>query len=167
MKITNKIKKFIIIIFCIFIGVVFTGKLDVEFAENLSIPSGEGFDVEKGIDGNMIYSIPVSIYTYEGSTAGESTTAGNKKGNTVVYTGKGYTIGDARKDRDRILSKKFVLGGERIFIISEQQAELGIHSLTDVLYNNTNVNDLGVVVVCKGKAEHLLNYKPKGFLNSA
>ncbi|EPY2280203.1 Ger(x)C family spore germination protein [Clostridium sporogenes] len=156
MRITNKIKKFIIIIFCIFIGIIFSEKLDVGFAEELSIPSGEGFDVEEGVDGNLIYSIPVSIYTYQSNTEGK----------TIVYTGKGYTIGEAKQDRDKILSKKFVLGGERVFIISDKQAELGIHALTDALYNNTNVNDLGIVVVCNGTAEHILNYKPKGFPNS-
>ncbi|EJO5346365.1 Ger(x)C family spore germination protein [Clostridium botulinum] len=156
MRITNKIKKFLIIIFCIFIGVIFTEKLNIEFAENLSIPSGEGFDVEEGIDGNLVYSIPVSIYTYENSGEAKST----------VYTGKGYTIEEARQDRDKILSKKFVLGGERIFVISEKQAELGIHSLTDSLNSNTNVNDLSVVVVCNGTAEHILKHKPKGVADS-
>lgn len=146
---------FIIIVIIIF-AYSFIGSKG-EVVENLEIPAGIGYDLEESIGKEVRYSVPISIYVF--------TPEGDIK--SKIITGKSENIGETREDRQRKSNKRFLLGLEKLYVISESQAEYGIHNIVDILLNNPQVSDRSPAVVFKGKAENLLRYKIKGYSNSA
>jgi Ger(x)C family germination protein len=125
--------------------------------ENLEIISGAGYDILEKRDGKITYSIPLSTYVFES----------DGKITREMKTGIGTTIAQTRGDRQRKSDKKFLLGLEKVYVISEDYARLGIRSLLDILFSNPQVNDSGAVIICKGRAEDLLTYEIKGYSSSA
>jgi germination protein, Ger(x)C family len=128
-----------------------------EVVENLEIPAGIGYDMEIIGKDNVIYSVPISVYMFSPS--------GNITSKTL--TGKSSNIGQTRDDRQRKSNKRFLLGLEKLYVISETYAEYGIHNIIDILLNNPQVNDRNPTIVFNGKAEDLLKYKMQGYANSA
>lgn len=128
-----------------------------ELMQNLSIPIGVGFDIEDTVNGNINYSIPISVYIFE------------SPGNLLseVYIGKGKSIGETREERQTRSNRKFLLGLEKIFIYSEKSVENGIRSTIDILVNNPEINDKAKVVIYKGKAEDILKHKIRGYASSS
>jgi Ger(x)C family germination protein len=125
--------------------------------ESLEIISGAGYDVVKGTDGQITYTVPLSTYVFES----------DNKITEEMKIGNGSTIAQTRGDRQKKSDKKFLLGLEKVYVISEDYARLGIRSILDVLFSNPQVNDMGTVVICKGRAEELLRYQIKGYPTSA
>lgn len=148
-----------IIAFCctlIVLGFVITsGEIQREAAEDLSIPSGAGFDLVREGD-NLIYRIAVSSYTYE-----------EKKVRSKVSTGEARTTGQARQNRQLKLSRKFLIGLEKVDVISEEQARDGIRNILDILFNNPAANDTAFVTVCNGEAKDILEYQIPGYPSAA
>jgi Ger(x)C family germination protein len=125
--------------------------------ENLEIISGAGYDLMKGTDGQVNYKVPLSTYIFEA----------DNKISSDMKTGYGSTIAQTRGDRQRKSDKKFLLGLEKVYVISEDYARFGIKNILDILFSNPQVNDMGAVVVCKGRAEDLLKYQIKGYPSAA
>ncbi|NMM61991.1 Ger(x)C family spore germination protein [Clostridium sp. P21] len=128
-----------------------------QLIEDLAVPVGIGYDLEKRNKGDVYYSIPIA--TYISDPSGEI--------KSEVITGRAKNIGETRGKRQLRSEKKFLLGLEKVLIISESYAQYGINNILDILLNSPQVNDRAVMVVCKGKAEDILNYKIKGYSNAA
>ena len=148
-----------IVAFCsaliVLVFVITGGEPQREAAEDLSIPSGVGIDLKREGD-NLIYKIAISSYTYE-----------EKVIRSRVSTGEARTIGQARQNRQLKLSKKFLIGLEKVDIISEEHARNGIRNILDALFNNPAANDTAFVTVCSGEARDILEYQIQGYPSSA
>lgn len=153
-----KIKKYFIFIGVLFIiGFTLSQRLGSEPIENLDIQSGVGYDLIKSTDGEYEYSVPASFYIF------------NYNGNvsSKVYTGVATTLSGTREERQRKLNKKFIIGFEKIYVISEEAARNGINGIIDILYKSQWVNDNGFMMVCKGKAKDILEDKIEGYPSAA
>lgn len=125
--------------------------------EELAIPISIGYDLIKKNENDIEYSIPIATYITDPS--------GDIK--SEVITGKAKNLGETRDNRELKSEKKFVIGLEKVLIISESYARQGINNILDILLTTPQVNDKAVMVVCKGKAEDILKYKIEGYANSA
>ncbi|AKN33620.1 hypothetical protein Ccar_23480 [Clostridium carboxidivorans P7] len=128
-----------------------------QLIEDLAIPIGIGYDLEKRNKEDVDYSIPIA--TYISDPSGEI--------KSEVITGKAKNVGETRGNRQLRSEKKFLLGLEKVLIISESYAQYGINNILDILLNSPQVNDKAVMIVCKGKAEDILKYKIEGYPNAA
>lgn len=125
--------------------------------EDLAIPISIGYDLEKRNKGDIYYSIPIATYISDPS--------GEIKSEVII--GRGKNLGETRDNRQLKAEKKFIIGLEKVLIISESYARQGINNIFDILLTTPQVNDKAVMVVCKGKAEDILKYKIEGYSNSA
>lgn len=153
-----KIRKYFIFIGILFIiGFTLSERLGSEPIENLNIQSGLGYDLIKTTDGEYEYSVPASFYifSYNGNVTSK------------VYTGIAPTLSGTRDERQRKLNKKFIVGFEKIYVISEEAARAGIDNIIDILYKSQWVNDNGFMIVCKGKAKDILEEKIEGYPSAA
>ncbi|KZL89546.1 Ger(x)C family spore germination protein [Clostridium magnum] len=141
-----------IIILTIIFGYSFIGTKG-EVVENLEIPIAVGYDLSESGE----YRVPIPIYEFSPS--------GDIKSKTI--TGQSSSIGGTRDDRQRKANKRYLLGVEKLYVISEKYAEYGIRNIIDILLNNPQVSDRNPTVVFKGKAEDLFKYKIQGYANSA
>jgi Ger(x)C family germination protein len=149
-----------VIIFCsflIFFLFVFTGgELQRESAEDLSIPAGFGFDIEKAGENILLYKVAVSSYVFQ-----------EKKTMSRITTGVQKSIGQTRQNRQLKVDKKFLIGLEKIDIISEEQAKEGIRNILDILFNNPSANDTALLAICRGKSKDILEYPIEGYPSSS
>lgn len=143
-----------ILIFCLF--VITGGEPEKEAAEDLSIPAGIGFDIEKAGGGTLMYKISISSYVFQ-----------EQKTLSRVNTGSQKSMGQTRQNRQLKIDKKFLIGLEKVDIISEEQAKEGIRNILDILFNNPSANDTALVAVCRGDAKAILEYPIKGYPSSA
>jgi Ger(x)C family germination protein len=150
-------RQVIILISLILLFISYVYDTNMKPVENLEIISGAGYDLLKEADGQITYSIPLSTYVFEP----------DNKISVEIKTGTGNTIAETRGDRQRKSDKKFLLGLEKVYVISEDFARYGIRSILDILFSNPQVNDMGAVVVYKGSAEELLSYQIKGYPTAA
>lgn len=128
-----------------------------QLIEDLAIPIGIGYDLEKRSKGDVYYSIPIATYINDPS--------GQIKSEVII--GKAKNIGETRENRQLKSEKSFLLGLEKMLIISESCAQYGINNIIDILLSSPQVNDNAIMVVCKGKAEDILKYKIEGYSNAA
>lgn len=149
-----------VIIFCamlIFSLFVFTGgETQRESAEDLSIPAGIGFDIEKAGENTILYKISISSYVFQ-----------EKKTLSRVTSGSQKSLGQTRQNRQLKMDKKFLIGLEKVDIISEEQAKEGIRNILDIFFNNPSSNDTALVAVCRGKAKDILEYPIQGYPSSS
>ncbi|KZL89547.1 Ger(x)C family spore germination protein [Clostridium magnum] len=149
----NSIKRLILsLILTLILGYSFIGTKG-EVVENLDIPIAIGSDLEKGEYASVILSV------YEFNPDGSITSR--------ILKSEGDNIAEARNDRQRKSNKKFLLGLEKLYVISDAYAQLGVNNVIDVLVNNPTVNDRSPAVVVKGKVVDLLKYKMEGYASSA
>jgi Ger(x)C family germination protein len=149
----NSKRRFVfIIILTIIFSYSFIGTKG-ELVEELGIPIAIGYD----LSANGEYRAPIPVYEFAPS--------GEVKSKTI--TGQSSSIGGTRDDRQRKANKKYLLGLEKLYVISESHAQYGIHNIIDVLLNNPQVSDRSPTIVFNGKAEDLFKYKIKGYANSA
>lgn len=152
-----KMKKLIIIfllIISIFIYSFLGSKGDL--VENLNIPVAVGCDLKNSSEDSLAYEIPISAYLFDDE--------GNIMSDT--FTGIDKNIGETREDRQLKSNKKFLLGVERVFLMSEGYSQFGIRTLLDILVNNPHVNEKPNMVVCEGSSEDILRLKIMGYPNS-
>nr|WP_272509077.1 Ger(x)C family spore germination protein [Clostridium ganghwense] len=121
--------------------------------ENLGVEIAAGFDVEEIFKNNYIYEITRNVVLY----------SGQNKEFTENYSGVGDTIGETREERSNKTEKTILQGMEKIYLVSEKQAEVGIKNLIDIISRNPYVNDTGKFVVCEGKAKEFFEYKIPGY----
>ena len=127
-----------------------------ELVENLEIPVGVGADIEKA-PSYTTYIVPVLIHSSEN---------GNKVVSNVL-SGEGSTMGRTRENRQLKSGKKFLIGLNRVFILSEEASRNGLRNFLDINLNNADINDRAFCIVCRGKSEDILKYKVKGYPSSA
>lgn len=152
----------LIAIILVFIILGYNVEIQRAPSENLSIPSTAGFDIEKS-GTTDIYKISLNSYIFQEGGAG--TEIGTTTLSTVT-TGIGFSIGQARQDRQLKIDKRFILGLEKVDIISEEQARTGIKNILDILFSNESVNDTALVAICKDKAKDILELKVTGYPSS-
>jgi germination protein, Ger(x)C family len=149
----NSIRRFI---FIIILTVIFSYSVigsKGEVIENLDIPIAIGYDIYGKEDYRA--SIPV----YEFSSSGDVT--------SKAISGESSSVGGIRDDRQRKANKRYLLGLEKLYVISDTYAQYGIHNIIDILLNNPTINDRSPAIIFRGKAEDLLKYKIEGYANSA
>lgn len=151
----KKARLFMIITSLIILIISFIGSKG-ELVENLEIPIGVGADVEKSAE-DFEYATPLLITSLREDRSISSD----------IIVGKAKSIGETREKRQLKSGKRVVLGLSRIFIHGEYSAQTGIRNFMDIILNNPDINDRCVSVVCKGRAEDVLKYKPDGYPNSA
>lgn len=149
----------IIIIIIIVISLVYYSSADdmVEFAENLAIPIGIGYDIKMKTNGHVNYKVPISFYIFKS----------NGQNLNKVVLGEGNTLLKTRGDRQVKLDKKFFLGSEKVYIISSEVAQNGIKDIAEGIFNDPLISDIGYVAICAGKAEEILKYPVKDYSSSA
>ncbi|MCW6110532.1 Ger(x)C family spore germination protein [Clostridium sporogenes] len=156
MKKLEKNRINIIIIIIIILNIYYYNP-NIKYAEELDIPSGIGYDFQTKIDNIRYYKIPISAYIF------------NPNGTTtsIVHEGKGETLLKSRQDRQRKSNRKFLLGNEKVYLISEKSAYDGVNEIINLLFFNPLANSQAFTLVCAGNPKDMLNYKMEGYHNSA
>ena len=160
MKIKKTIKKnkiFIIMIICIVIYTIMSPGIEMVSIEDMDIPSGVGYDVIRNSQGEILYSIPINVYIF----------GQQEKIQQFLRIGVERSLTLTRKNRQTKSNRKFILGLEKIILLSEEFAEMGIRGLADVFVKNPDVNDIGLMAVCKGKTEDFLRLNIEGYAASS
>ena len=127
-----------------------------EMVENMAVIVGIGYDVQHE-GSHIIYDIPFLTYTFEGKD----------KIMTRVVSGKSISLGETRETRQVKSGRSITLGLSKLFVFSQDTAQLGLKNALDILHNNPDINDRAICVVCKGKATDILNYPIQGYQSSA
>lgn len=127
-----------------------------DLVENLEIPIGIGYDLERKSENDVSYSIPFATYLFQSS-----------KVDSNILIGVAKNLGESREDRQVKIDKTFLLGMERVLLVSENYAQYGIRNIIDILLISSQANDMALMVVCKEKAEDILKHEVKGYTNSA
>lgn len=157
----KKHKSLILTIFIIVLFIIVKeSKIKYENAEDLDISLGIGYSMLENSHGNIEYHIPINSIIYGEMIAGDSERIRNQ---SELHEGNGSTIGQSREDRQRKINKKLYLGTQRLYMIDEGIARVGIEPLMDILFRNPALNDNGVVVICKNKSEDYLGHKIEGY----
>jgi Ger(x)C family germination protein len=151
-----RMRKFFLLTLII-LGVLsfFISGVEREPVEKVSISPAIGYDIEKDLEGNLEYSVPITIYVLDK----------DKKSSKTIVT-RGSTLGITREDRQRKIDKKFLLGFEKVYVIGEEYAKYGINSILDILFRTSEVRDSSMVCVCRGKAEDILKFQMEGYASS-
>lgn len=160
MKLKKTIKKnkfFIILISCIAIYTIMNPGEEMVSIEDMDIPSGIGYDLIKNSQGEILYSIPINVYIF----------GQQEKISQFLRIGVDKSLTLTRKNRQTKSNRKFILGLEKVVLISEEFAGMGIRAVADVFINNPDVNDIGLMAVCKGKTEDLLRLNIEGYAASS
>ncbi|WP_411678640.1 Ger(x)C family spore germination C-terminal domain-containing protein [Clostridium thailandense] len=150
-------RKLSIIILIVIIGSIYTDKLQVTPIEEFNISSGFGIDVKKEIGANIQYSIPFSVYEFKKQ----------KRESVRTIIGRNESVVGSRQDRQLKSNKPFLIGVQRIIIISQGTATYGILNSINSNFANSQINDRGNITVCKGETEDILSYKVKGYASSS
>lgn len=118
--------------------------------EDLSILSGIGMDIKKA-GSQIIYIVSSNSDQYLGKEIFSET-----------ISGEGYSVGWTRPERQKKADKVISLGLERVYVIGEQCARNAMKQYINILFSNPALNDMGLCMVCNGKAEDLLKTKQEG-----
>lgn len=154
----NNLHKYIFVsILCIIVAVFFGSETKGQQSiEDLDIVAGVGNDMEKK-GPEIKYSIPMSVYIFKTDNLISS----------MLKTGTASSIGETRQTRALLDDKQNILGLEKVYIISEEQAVNSIRNVIEILYRNPNLNDTGYITICKGKAADILKYEINGYPSSS
>jgi len=151
--VSRKYKIIISVLGIIIMLVLFTSKQSYKPIEELDIANSLGWDIEKDVNGDVLYSIPINVFVYKDY----------KQSGTVVHSGTGRNISETRTDRQRKSNKTFLLGSEIVNIISEDMAKHGLEFMTNILFSNPTINDNSISVVCQGKAQDIMKFQSKEY----
>ena len=166
-----KKKKIIIMFLVVLIVSVYTEKLQVTPMEEFNIPIAFGNDINKELNGNVQYNIPFSIYNFKkkGKAGGITTKKENiaEEISSSISEGNSSSLGETRQERQLKSGKPFLIGVEKVNLISEEQATYGISNIINLFFANAKINDRGIFAICKGKAEDILTFKVEGYSSSA
>lgn len=152
-----KKKNAIIFLFSIVIYIYLSSGLTFVPVEELGIVAGMGIDIYNTSSEAVEYGVPLSVYNYtEGSLI-----------YNLVHNGIAPTVGKAQENRQLKFNKKFILGLEKVVVLSEALATYSIGPRLDLFFTSPNANDTSFTVICKGKAEDLLKLSIKGYPTSS
>lgn len=153
-----RVRKELLCGMCIIVVIVlYTYKQEVITVEDYAISSGFGNDIERIFEDDIEYSIPYSIYDFKNQGENKS----------HIRTGKASNIGDTRGSRSLKSARVPLVGLQKVILIGESNAKLGIRQIVDILFSNPKMNDRSLLLVCKGKAKAILEFKVKGYASSA
>lgn len=122
--------------------------------EQLAIPSAIGFDIIKK-NGEIQYKVPISIYSYPGNAI-----------SSILLIGEGNTIPRTRGTRQLEMNGKFIVGLEKVLVVSEDAARYNMRGWLDILWANRTVNDTAFLVITKQSSEDILRLKLEGYPSS-
>lgn len=145
-------------IILIIIGVVVFYSYDILNVpiEESAISFGIGVDVEKALKENINYRITYNIYKFS-----------QDKVYSYNRIAEANTIGENRQDRQLKIDRSYTADIERMLIINEEVGVYGIDSLVNIFFNNPRLNDKGLIVVSKEKAEDIIKFKVEALPSSA
>jgi Ger(x)C family germination protein len=123
--------------------------------EKVSVASAIGYDIDETIGGITTHSVPITTYNTDA-----------KMDTSTTEVSKGLTLAQTRESRQNRIDKKFLLGFERVYIVSEAMGTHGIKEIIDVLIHHPQVNDTSLFCVCKGRAEDIMKMKVEGYRSS-
>lgn len=152
----KKILKLFVLLGFLIIAFFLKDRLLSEPIENLIIEPGIGYDIKVGGKNEIEYVTAVSAYVLSENEV-----------TSEVYVTAAPNIPESREVRQRRLNKRFIIGFEKVYIVSEDYARYGIRNMLDILIKNPFVNDNGYVVVCSGKAEDVIRQKIQGYPSSS
>lgn len=152
-----KIHRLLLIFICFILAFFISEKLENEPTENLFIEPGVGFDIVENLQKEIDYKIIISSYVFKG----------NNEVTSEEYTTLGPTISINREKRQLMGNKRFIVGFEKVYVISEEYGRYGIKNSLDILQKNPWVNDNGNMIICKGNAEDIMKLKIKGYPSSS
>ncbi|MCX7951668.1 MAG: Ger(x)C family spore germination protein [Clostridiales bacterium] len=127
----------------------------MEPLENLSVMIGIGYDYEENKDKRI--SDPIELIVFKG----------DREIKRFVSQGKAETIYNTVNDRQTIMSKKFLVGTEKVYLISKRRAEYGIEDLLDVLIRDNNRSELAYVTVTDGPVDEFFSLEPIDYNTSS
>lgn len=144
-------KKAIVIILMLFLVFLSAG-VETRPAEETTIVIGTAIDIQRNVS-QIIYEVHNSMYVFnEDNTTSQ-----------MVVTGSGPTLAQTRQEGHTKLNRKYVPGQEKVFLISDEFAQLGIAPLLNLLYKNPATNNTAYAVVCKGKSLPYLQHEIPGY----
>jgi Ger(x)C family germination protein len=143
----NKKKNSIIVVLFIVFYIYFRSGVSFLPVEALDIPSGIGLDVIDESDDSVLFSIPMSLLTFDSE---------GKTGH-IISPGIGATIADTRENRQLITNKKVILGVEKVSLFSESYARFGFKTMVDVLFRNPTINDTALSAITSGLTTDILS----------
>lgn len=158
MILKNLKKIYLILIFFIFMIFYIENSSIFAPVETLDIPIGVGYDLISNTCKDPIYNVSLSVYQF---------LIGTPTLNTITIEGQGCNIVNTREERQTKSNRKYILGTEKVLLISEYFAQRSINPIVNVLFNNTYANDTARVAIFKGKAKDALNFKVEGYNSSA
>jgi Ger(x)C family germination protein len=125
--------------------------------ENLGIISGIGMDINYTSPEAVEYGAPISVYSYIQNAATTN----------IVHTGVGSTLQKAQENRQLKFNKKFLMGLEKVVVISEAAATYSIRPRLEIFFTSPNINDTSLTAICKGTSEDMLKLNIKGYPSSS
>jgi Ger(x)C family germination protein len=125
--------------------------------DSLDILAGIGMDLAFDQNGQKQFLASSSSYTFPKKDEISS----------KVISGYGQTINETRSSRQMGSNRRFVSALEKVIIFSEDLIRNDINSDIDILFSNANLNDMGWLVVCKGKALDIIKQKVDGSPSSS
>lgn len=148
-------KTLYLLIFTLFLYMFFKSNNVFVPIENIDIAPGVAVDVEERSDGNINYTLPISVYQFKE----------NEGILLKIHPAEGKTVGDARQDRQLSQNKKFLLGLEQVFILGERFAKMGINPWVEIVFANPNSNDTAYLTVTNEDVTKLLRMDIEGGAN--
>lgn len=146
-------KKLILALLFICVFIYFSIGLNNEQpAEDLEVVTGFGVDMDKEETNKILYVAPSNIYVFE---EGEKTSGG-------IRTGIGEDPAETRENRQLTSNKQFILGLEKIYLLSEAVAQKGFSLPMEIFFRNASTNDSALVVVSRKKPEEIFELQIKG-----
>lgn len=133
----------------------FSSCYNMEPLENLSVMIGIGYDYEE--DKNKRIDDPIELIVFKGDREIER----------FVSQGKAETIYNTVNNRQTIMSKKFLVGTEKVYLISKKRAEYGIEDLLDVLVRDANRSELAYVTITDGPVDEFFSLEPVDYNTSS
>ncbi|QUI24444.1 hypothetical protein HZI73_20015 [Vallitalea pronyensis] len=145
--------KIIIMVIIFIISTVYGHNL--KSIEDLNLPIGLGMDIdtESGIIPILKYYTVVYNYNTPGVT-------------NFIYKGEGTNFNEIKTRWQAQMNKKFVIGSEKIYLISQAFASYGIKNFIDDFAKEPIAQDRGHVLICDGDPEAFLEYNIEGYPSS-
>ncbi|MCY6370724.1 Ger(x)C family spore germination protein [Clostridium ganghwense] len=143
----NMYKKFTATLLIIFTSVFFCSCYNMHPIEDLSITMGIGYDIDRTADIKLVNAAEFLKIDENGTPS------------SFLLTGEGPTIFSLVENRRTKQSKKFVLGSEILFLISEERAKFGIKDVLENLLRIPDLNINAMIAICKGKCEDYFSLK--------
>jgi Ger(x)C family germination protein len=153
----NRIKEVLYFLLIILLACLFITRPEVQPAEQLDVEIALGVDIEKLTEDMYEYVVTRCVYVFEEE----------KKLSSKVIISAGDSFGMAREHRMQLSNKSSISGSEKVYIIGEQYARIGMRPTIDIIFKNPRVNDTGIYVVSKNKSSEIMKYEVLGYPSSS